>query len=488
MVSNTYIALDFGTTSCRVARLASDGGPTRIDDPELLRFDGRSTLSSSLSAFSHTQPPTEESELTVKIASKPKHKSPLDYKRRLQNDPEARIYTSRMFEILRSALTETTDMTNSTLEKHQFMLGIPVHWSAQRREYLTSVAKDSGFHDLDLVPEPFGPILYHLFARKLNVQSRPELISVVDIGGGFSQVSYSLMARNWVRPKLIDASGQNLGGLDFDKMLRNYILDRHWHGQNLTPDDVVQLTQYTRRFKERFSFAMSRGDAAYEQICGLPDFDSLIRLSRKDFESTHVAGNLINRFEDLIFESLRNRGLDRDTLSWIILCGGSSRWYFVRDILRKALGDKPVIIESQPDISMVKGLTLYHIDPKRRTPTPKLVERSRGTTRDRSLFEDLRRRIAQHGTTGDQVDQAAVNVPPNTGMSRSFSHHTRLNRTARTGGVILFILFLIDVFLPGIGATPVLPDLTCFCGLPIWALLLLVAHLIDRNNRNDNND
>jgi hypothetical protein len=137
---------------------------------------------------------------------------------------------------------------------------------------------------------------------------------------------------------------------------------------------------------------------------------------------------------------------------------------------------------------MVKGLALYHIDPKRRTPTPKPVERSKGATRDRSLFEDLRRRIAQHGTTGDQVDQATVNVPTNTGLSKSFSHNTRLNRTARTGGVILFVLFLIDVFLPGIGAIPVLPDLTCFCGLPIWALLLLVAHLIDRNNRNDNND
>ena len=216
-------------------------------------------------------------------------------------------------------------------------------------------------------------------------------------------------------------------------------------------------------------------------MCSIPRFDSVLHLSRTEFESQDVAAPLLAEFCSDITQWYPNQWIRAERFSLCDLTGGSSRWYFVEDVIRHTFGEITINRSALPEQTIAKGLSIYFIDPsllliqKNNTyqvlPTPPVE--------DYQPFNELREQIT---TQPVPETRAQPQITSTDALARS--NQSELFKPVRNwGALILFFVFLVDMFVPILGASPLTPEITCCLGIPMWIIALGIARSTDRKNQ-----
>lgn len=474
MTDTKYIGIDFGTTNCCVAYTHLHPRQNQLIEPQIVEVNNHPTVQNTL-AFKpdhRTLLAIGEDVYESRVYLQHPDCVVRDYKLHL-DDPQIREYAGVMFQELHHSLLRTLNVKRLIPEQHQVVIGVPAHWSAQENRNILAAAALGGFGNVSPVPEPLGAMLYHVYTGEIRFEEQPEYDLVIDFGGGTTDFVVLQMSRDLQTPRIVQVYGDRLGGHDFDLVIMKFLRQRFYRGQNWSPRLDLQLEMFARRFKERFSTALARGAQTYEQMCGLQRFDSMVGLTRAEFENEDVGGPLLTRFAALLEGGLQSCQMDPLSFRRIILSGGSSRWYFVQDILHQYFKNAVIVRSTLPEQTIAKGLSLYLADPRQMLSKSSALS-GIPQVKESSPFADLQEQMTIREAASSTDNTLSPLEKPRPGVFKM---------VLMGGAIVWFVLLVADMF-PAVGLpSPFIPDATCLCTSPALAISLLVAYFIEQNAR-----
>lgn len=249
------------------------------------------------------------------------------------------------------------------------IISYPVKWSQETKSFMVEAAKRAGFANVEGMDEAQAAIHAvtlqsedYLKKQGYLKQGIPCTILLLDMGAGTTdlvlcrytpgdQPRTDILA-TWPR------QGDILfGGREVEGILQDYIRGR-------LPEDMADMvlkkcgTDKFKAWKEKVvSPALSRG----ETVDGFADLDMIAdlldigmedyNLTRQTFEES--AKEYLARFPELVRGCIQAAGICKEEVELILLTGGHSQWYFVKELLA---GEKPEICEALlPQIQKNKG-------------------------------------------------------------------------------------------------------------------------------------
>jgi uncharacterized protein (DUF697 family) len=359
-----HIGIDIGTTNSCVCFTAYNPGKKQFDDPVPIKFDGDQTLLSAL-LFDST-----DNSLVQIGKSVYDHPDAVNFPERVYTefkldfgvDPMAEICVKHLATKLRDGLfRKIPDTLNS--ENTITNVGVPADWLNNYPERVTKlkqIVENSGFPNVETFAEPVGAMLYHSFLGQLPFENLPQNWLVVDIGGGTTDLAFVRTQPDNERPEVISTYGYNLGGKDFDRMvLERTFIQNHWVGETPTASQHLDLLKASQKFKEGFSSVIEKGEVEHSDVFrSIPGLVSPVRLRWEDFSAPEFAGQLMDKFSEIITTGIQNFVFGAGSINRIILTGGSSRWVFVREQLEFLRSRENVLRSDDPDLTVAKGLAL----------------------------------------------------------------------------------------------------------------------------------
>lgn len=210
----------------------------------------------------------------------------------------------------------------------------PVAFSIAQREELKEAARDAGFEDVQLLPEPeaAGYAYY-----KFGVDKRLSKMMVVDWGGG--TVDFAMVAFDGGAVGLVpDSYGgeENVGGRKFDELLFTHLSRKIEQngGPCLEDDGDPQLSKHVCNCKEKLSrvaavkqVMLVGGKGVYRTEVGREEFNGVI---------APVVDRVVDQLKGLLAGCVEKPQA-------LLLIGGSSSVPFVRERLEAATGLKCVV-------------------------------------------------------------------------------------------------------------------------------------------------
>ncbi|MDR1677936.1 MAG: Hsp70 family protein [Deltaproteobacteria bacterium] len=247
------------------------------------------------------------------------------------------------------------------------IIGAPSEAGKEFRETLIKVVAEAGLGQAEVVDEPKGVLLTDLGYNRFPLADILDGYLVVDFGGG--TCDFALMQRGEVVGSWGDLE---LGGRLFDDLFYQWFLDQH---PNLEKELIEERRDFyvwsysCRQLKEEFSETVTRNkeesvSAEVGRFGAIKDLTvpafleraSKYKPSRAFLEFGQALGvnissklksggiDLIGWFTDTLLEGLKDNKVRAVSLS-----GGSSKWFFVREICQSLLKIKPERILGSPN-------------------------------------------------------------------------------------------------------------------------------------------
>lgn len=255
----------------------------------------------------------------------------------------------------------------------RWVFGTPSGWPPRLREAYATLFRQAGFSHVEVVPESRAALLYARDSGEVPLEARQlgGCVLVVDLGS--STTDFTSIVERKDRP--ID-QGTELGASLIDRAIRDRVLATHPQSEQL--GDAIQkdrslrlrLEMLCRRAKEDF-FRLAR------EVASAPDA-SVIRTARVEttrgviyvnVELTAAdvqaildtpLGELGGRswrqaFHDDLAAAGQTLGTEPDA---VLLTGGASRMHFVLDVARDRFGADRVLIGTEPEAAIARGLAI----------------------------------------------------------------------------------------------------------------------------------
>ncbi|MCD7715856.1 MAG: Hsp70 family protein [Lachnospiraceae bacterium] len=385
MPAERIIGIDFGTSTSviRVKRYlggkpAGDGG--KLDTKEVI-FGNQPTVPTVISYVG-------ENAYYGYDALVPKKHAEIfqGFKVRLESTDEeekrqARLLTAKFMNYLAKVYREQSDgghLGEADDIEHTF-ISYPVKWSEETKRFMCETAAQAGFIDVHGMDEAQAAIRAVIWQSEGYLRDRGYLISgepctmlLIDMGAGTTDLVFCRYTpgENPIHEILCTwpkEEGILFGGQEVDTILREYlrkklpeeeaekIVDKlssssikHWKERIVSP--ALQKKLYAEDFSEL---------EAILDILGLETRG--YGLDRASFEA--LAGEYLQGFVSLLQGGVREAGISPEDVDLVILTGGHSQWYFVKELLTGSM--------SAPDsicFSKIRN------DPGRIVPTPRPQE------------------------------------------------------------------------------------------------------------------
>lgn len=373
------IGIDFGTSNSCVTyatyyhRGGSEVDPDPIQRPEAIPFNHRDTLPTVIFLGDGKSQPPLFGELAEEKAPFYPELTRSGFKLRLgspQTGREAYLLAKQFLSYLRQRTAEVVplDSKESSI-RIETVVGHPVQWSADQREETRRAAIEAGFPNVRLEEESMAALYSHLCDPD-GFQPRPgSRILMVDMGGGTTDFAFLQLAMAAdQRPVSIPvdpapsvpawgAGRRSYGGRDLDQLFLDY-MTRQWDPETVRRSRQALLRE-VRRFKEQFSERLRAGADDHQALWLIGEDAHQVRLTRAEFEE--FAGEYIRHFEVLLRGALDEARLAPRQVTYLILTGGHSRWYFVDDTLVRVLPhlsieERTLLRHSRPEQSVARGL------------------------------------------------------------------------------------------------------------------------------------
>jgi len=255
-------------------------------------------------------------------------------------------------------LKECKEMAESHLHQtvERAVVTVPAYYSEPQREAVRKAGFMAGLKVERILNEPTSAALAYGLNRELSKK-----VLVYDLGGGTFDATVLRVEKN-VFEVLGTGGDVFLGGLDFDNLVVDLLLERFQQQEKITfSGDNIALSRVSDA-AERAKVALSERNTYDVHIpmlmmddAGRPH-DLRCTLGRAEVESACLP--LIQRTLDVVRDVLLDAKLRVSDVDDIILVGGQSRMPLVRDKLKELFG-KPALASVNADEAVALGAALY---------------------------------------------------------------------------------------------------------------------------------
>lgn len=283
-----------------------------------------------------------------------------NFKVKLENPDEgvrrqARELTTEFFSYL--AKTYRTQSEEGHLgesgDRERTIVSYPVKWSDETKAFMLETAKKVGFPNVEGLDEAQAAIqavtvqnVGSLTKKGYFQAGAPVNILLIDMGAGTTDL---VLCRHTpgAQPttEILGTWPQKgntlFGGREADKLLKSMVV-------SAMPEDSVDLvlrkisSEVYKSWKESVvSPALERKErvdyfSTLDDLLDALDIEAAYAIDRTSFEK--AASDYLRRFPELVNGCLREAKIGGDAVDLVILTGGHSQWYFVREML---LGKMP---------------------------------------------------------------------------------------------------------------------------------------------------
>jgi len=238
---------------------------------------------------------------------------------------------------------------------------VPAHFNDQQRQATKDAGRIAGLDVVRIINEPTAAALaYGLHsageAGAAN-QDKPNVL-IFDLGGGTFDVSVLSMEGGVFAVKATGGD-THLGGEDFDNEMVAYCLKKidEKHGKNAEKavKGSHKSMQRLRRACENCKRALSVSEQADCEVEGLIDGTAFSEtITRAQFEK--MCSGLFNRCMDTVKAVIKDAGATVDTVSDVVLVGGSTRVPALQKQLTAFFGGRVELCRSiNPDEAVAYG-------------------------------------------------------------------------------------------------------------------------------------
>ncbi|MFP4461987.1 MAG: Hsp70 family protein, partial [Thermotogota bacterium] len=237
-----------------------------------------------------------------------------------------------------------------------------------------------------LIEEPLGALYYHIIRKDINKEDGRGGVLVVDFGGGTLDLAY---VKNFKIQKVWGSP--IIGGVLFDDLFYNIFLEQNHRVKSLVEKEGISSylrTVLFKNLKEKYSVlhATSERTQMKENIVFgkssfgtfiIPDFDYLydkmtnyqmsdeLKQDLKGSDYLDELGDNANIdlpkvISNQVLRGQREFEIRPDSISLIILTGGSSRWKFFVDMIEQEYPYTRILASADPESTISRGLGLCY--------------------------------------------------------------------------------------------------------------------------------
>lgn len=248
---------------------------------------------------------------------------------------------------------------NKTIKKA--VITVPAHFNDQQRQATKDAGRIAGLDVVRIINEPTAAALaYGLHTSGIDgaaKQDRPNVV-IFDLGGGTFDVSVLSMEGGVFAVKATGGD-THLGGEDFDNALVDWCLKQieEKHGKNAAKavKSSQRSQQRLRRAVEAAKRAISTVNETEIELDALIDGETFTTtLTRAVFDK--LCNALFTKCIDTVKAVLRDAGTSVDSVSDVVLVGGSTRIPTLQDMLSGMFNGRVELCKSiNPDEAVAYG-------------------------------------------------------------------------------------------------------------------------------------
>ena len=265
---------------------------------------------------------------------------------------------------------------------------VPSQFTDKQKKSILIAAQNVGIEIPRIINEPTAAALAYGLGKDLNYKKKEiftstivgedykvapsanqvvkyeEKVMVFDLGGGtldLTILSIKKTQDNTLNFDILLTEGDiHLGGSDFDNILKDYCIEHFCAENEINKEDVLKDYKACRRLKMRCESVKKLLGINNNVLIQIDNFykgnNLVLRINQKTFkEKCH---SLYERIKAKIDTVLKDAKLSENDIDNIILIGGATRIYGVKNLLIKKFGEKKIKDSINPDEAVAVGATL----------------------------------------------------------------------------------------------------------------------------------
>ena len=371
MQMKTFLAIDFGTTQSSVARFTDS---SRFE-PEIVDIDGQKAVATALQLDSNGNVLYFGKEATEKVHQKSgctfynfkveigTGKVYRDGDKTYTPEELSLIFLTHLRQKLERRYFNGVKLMDQT--ELSCIIGCPAEWTEVQKKTVEEIAQKAGFPRVTHCEEPWGIIYYYHFQGNLDMEKTQNVL-VYDFGGGTTDLAIECVhvdSEKRINPDMLAAGGiTDLGGMNFDRALAGFFMKKlNLDPQTLPPRDHQTIERFSKLLKEELSRTIEEGGRSAEVsiplLVSTKSFGTVLSITEGEFQS--ICGNLMERFEEPIYDVLNSAKLMPQKIDRVILAGGSSVMPYVRERVSAIFPKEKLITSTAPTEVVAKGLAIY---------------------------------------------------------------------------------------------------------------------------------
>ncbi|MBQ7984196.1 MAG: Hsp70 family protein [Bacteroidales bacterium] len=234
-------------------------------------------------------------------------------------------------------------------EVKDVVITCPAYFGMEEREATKNAGKLAGLNVLAILNEPTAAAISY----GLKVEE-PQTVLVYDLGGGTFDITIIKVENNTIH--VVSTGGNHeLGGKDWDDVLRNYVIEQYCQATSENASDIeddIEVMGDLELKCEKAKKQLTQKDKATIKVQ-----TEKVEVTKEKFEE--LTASLLESTIQLTHETMDNaKGKNVDKYDKILLVGGSSRMPQVERRLKQEFPDIPIEF-CDPDQSVAKGAASY---------------------------------------------------------------------------------------------------------------------------------
>lgn len=370
------LGLDFGSSQSLIAVM--EIGSTQ--NPEILKIDALDEVSRTLLALDNNDDCRVAAGNEVKVMMKERGCKDFyvarNFKRYLgssipeeEGDKIAGTSADKLCEEFLSHLCEKLrnyyNVERLSKEDFSTCIAHPATWDEKKVQTLVDIVRKVGFPDVHAIAEPLAAVYAAMNKKDEQFADKAEHYLVVDFGGGTLDVCIVEMGILGRFAKIVSRSGNpKLGGREFDKIIETqYLRNANIKEADLTVREKTYIREESEEMKKLVSENMAEGASKFTCIFNTPS-QSKLPVTSEDIINWSKDSGIWNQYRDCIEEAIRKSGLDISQISKVVLTGGTSQWWFLKDIFTSTedgygMEEGSVILTDAPHTDVCIGCAIH---------------------------------------------------------------------------------------------------------------------------------
>ncbi len=224
------------------------------------------------------------------------------------------------------------------------VITVPAYFDDAARKATRDAARLAGLEVLRLISEPTAAALAYGLDK-----GNEGIYAIYDLGGGTFDFSLLKMEKG-VFQVLATGGDTALGGDDFDRVIAEHIMARHFPGVTLTQRGVHTLLATGRAVKEHLT---GHEKGTWRIVFRKKEFS--FSLNRKEYEELIVG--LVEETFSITGQVLLDANISKKNIDGVVLVGGATRTPLVRKQVENFFGRMP-LTDVDPDTVVAFGAAL----------------------------------------------------------------------------------------------------------------------------------